>query len=148
MAEYRIGDTRVRRKNLYMPCIIGARVEEMTDEEHAQILKATRWADLITNAEWKAVLRHDDCSPSAKSRLKTKASHWLIALGRIALLHPELFAEITPKAAETYEEQIEDDSFVLQTVRNLAETQITGKKRANDGEDVRIASQVWIEDGD
>jgi hypothetical protein len=109
------------RKNLYMPCIIGERLESMSDEEHAAILKATKWADRITNAEWGALLEEDGFSRSARSRLKSKAAEWLMALARIAYLRPELFAEIAAKADETYREQIEDDSLLLQTVRMLAE---------------------------
>jgi hypothetical protein len=109
------------RKNGYMPCIIGPRFDAASPEEQAALLRATKWADRITSAEWKALLRQDGFSPSARSRLKSKAAEWLMALGRIALLHPELFTEIATKADETYSEQIEDDSLLLQTVRMLAE---------------------------
>lgn len=109
MATYKIGDHKVRRKNLYMPCIIGPRIEQMTDEQYAAILQATAWADLITNAEWEALLGHDGATAAAKSRLKKKAAHWLIALGRIAYLNPELFKAIAEKAVTTYAEQVEDE---------------------------------------
>jgi hypothetical protein len=114
----------------------------MSDEEDAEMLKATYWADLIAQAEWKAVLGHDDCSPSAKSRLKKKASGWLIALARIYLLRPELFAEIADRANTSYEQQVEDESFLLQTVRNIAERQLA----VTPGE--AICSSVWIEQGE
>jgi hypothetical protein len=107
----RVGKT-FRRKNLYMPCIIGPRLDDMSDEEIVDVYKATYWADNITNAEWPCVLDHDDCSPSAKSRLKKKAAGWLIALQRIAVINPELFEEIAAKADETYHPQIEDEPVV------------------------------------
>lgn len=119
MPEYRIGDQHVRRKNWYMPCVVNARFGEMSPDEQARILKATYWADNITNAEWPAVLGEDGFSPSAKSKLKRKASGWLVALARIHYLNPELFEEVVAKAAATYEEQIEDSSWVL----NLLEMQ-------------------------
>jgi hypothetical protein len=137
---------RNKRKNLYLPCIIGARIEEMTDEEYVAALEANRWADRITEAEWKALLRQDGFSPSARSRLKAKASEWLIALGRIAYLDPELFAEIAAKAAETYEEQIEVSSFELQTLRNCADTEIAARERIKDGERLQTVSEVRIEE--
>jgi hypothetical protein len=84
----------------------------MTEEEVADVYKATYWADNIAGSEWPAVLRHDDCSPSAKSRLKKKAAGWLMALQRIALINPELFEEIAGKANEMYREQIEDEPNV------------------------------------
>lgn len=62
-----------------------------------------------------------------------------MALGRIAVLNPELFAEITAKAAATYEEQGGDTSFALQTLRNVGSTTMT----AEDGDTIR--SKVWIE---
>jgi hypothetical protein len=98
-----------RRKNLYMPCIINARIDEMSDEEVAELYKATYWADNITNSEWPAVLRHDDCSPSARSRLKKKAAGWIMALERIGRLNPKLIQEIAAKADEMYREQIEEE---------------------------------------
>jgi len=131
--EYLIGDQTVRRKNLYMPCIIGRRIQSMSDEEQVAIVKATRWADRITEAEWRALLDHDGCSPSARSRLKTKAAEWLVALARIYFLNRGLFAEITSKADQTYSEQIERESFLLRTVRNLAESSI----ECDDGEAVQ-----------
>jgi hypothetical protein len=113
MPTYKHGGKTFRRKNLYMPCIIGPRLDDMTDEEVAELYKATYWADNITNGEWPAVLQHDDCSPSARSRLKKKAAGWLMALQRIARIHPGLFEEIAAKADEMYREQVEDEPPVL-----------------------------------
>jgi hypothetical protein len=109
MPTYRIGGQTVRRKNLYLPCAIAARTEEMSDEEHARVLKAAFWADNITNAEWPVVLEHEDCSPSAKSRLKKKAAGWLVALGRIAYLNPDLYGQIVQQAEEMYSDQIGEE---------------------------------------
>lgn len=139
MARYKIGDQTVRRKNFYMPCIISERIKEMSDEEYARILKETYWADFIANAEWAALLEYDDCSPSAKSRLKKKSAGWLIALARIYYLNPRLFAETVEKAAEIYEDQIQDDSFLLQTVRNLADARINAPRGGS------VHSEVWTE---
>ena len=109
MPHYRIGDQVVRRKNLYLPCAIAARTDEMSDEEHARVLKEAYWADNITNAEWPVVLAHEDCSPSAKSRLKKKGAGWLMALGRIAYLNPDLYREIVKQAEEMYRDQIGEE---------------------------------------
>src|SRR5262249_13946396 len=103
---------KFRRKNFYMPCILNARVDEMSDEEYADVLKATYWADNVTNAEWPVVLGHDDCSPSARSRLKKKAAGWLMALQRVGRLNPELSEEVVAKADEMYREQVEDEPVV------------------------------------
>jgi hypothetical protein len=113
MATYEHDGVRAHRKNTYMPCIIGPKFEEASLAEQVRILKATYWADNITKAEWPAVLRHDDCSPSAKSRLKKKAAGWLMALQRIAYLHPELFEEIVEKSTTMYRDQVECEPRVL-----------------------------------
>jgi hypothetical protein len=113
MPTYDFNGTRVRRKNFYMPCIIGPRFDGASDDEQAAILKATYWADNIADSEWPAVLRHDDCSPSAKSRLKKKAAGWLMALQRIARLNPEMFEELVAKADGMYRDQVEDEPPVV-----------------------------------
>lgn len=135
MPRYKVGDQVVRRKNFYMPCVIGERVEEMSEEEYAAILKATKWADNITNAEWPAVLGHDDCSPSAKSRLKKKAAGWLMALGRIAYLNPDLHREIVEQAEQMYRDQIGED-HPFQWEREIVEEVVAiVAKRENGRED-------------
>jgi hypothetical protein len=91
MPTYEIDGKTFRRKNFYMPCIIGPRFRRKGAEEKVKTLKETYWVDNITNADWPAVLDDDDASPSAKSRLKKKAAGSLMALQRIALLNPELF---------------------------------------------------------
>ncbi len=113
MPLYQVGEEVVRRKNLYMPCVIGPKFDEATPEEKARILRDTWWADLISNSEWKVLLT-EDFTPSAKSRLKKKAAGWLIALGRIAVLNPKLYNEVTDEAQRRYEEQIGKPHPVIQ----------------------------------
>ena len=127
------------RKNGYMPCIIGPRYDAASDDEKAKLLKATKWADRITDAEWKALLGEEDANRYAKSRLKSKGVEWLMALGRIAYLNPELFAEIAEKAAALYEEQIEEQSFTLQTLHYVGRRRV----KVEPGGTVRV--RVWIE---
>jgi hypothetical protein len=73
------------------------------------LLKATYWADYISASEWAALLDEDGCSPSAKSRLKKKAAGWLIALGRIAVLNPDLFFASVEQALRLYAQQTKSD---------------------------------------
>jgi hypothetical protein len=141
MPNYRIGGTTVRRKNWYMPCVIGPKFDEASEEEQARILKATYWADNLTNAEWPVLLGEDGRNPSAKSRLKKKATGWLIMLARIQILNPELFADIVQRADQTYQEQIEDTSHLLQTIRALAERTLEAKPGQT------IVTSAWLEGG-
>jgi hypothetical protein len=104
-AVVEIGPKKLR-KNRWLPCAISARFDEMSEEEQRRTLKETYWADYITDAEWQALLEHDGCSPSARSRLKKKAAGWYMALGRIAYLNPKLYNEITARSIEMYAEQI------------------------------------------
>ncbi len=117
MPEYRIGGQNVRRKNWYRPCIM---VEEFdkaeADGDHAtlaRMLKATVWADNIANSEWPVVLHEEEAKPYNRSRLKKKAAGWIMALQRIARLHPELFEEIADLAQRTYQEQIQEEPPVV-----------------------------------
>jgi hypothetical protein len=119
MPRYEIGGHTFRRKNLYMPCVLGADFDGMSDEEKARVYRETYWADNIAASEWKAVLGHDDCTPSAKSRLKKKAAGWVIALGRIAALNEELFREVVERALSTYEEQIRADYPTAEVTASL-----------------------------
>jgi hypothetical protein len=102
---YRIGSERIRRKHWYMPCALGPEFDQASDEDQARLLKATYWADYITAAEWEALLGEEGCSPSARSRLKKKAAGWLVALGRIAALNPDLFLASVEQALRLYAEQ-------------------------------------------
>jgi hypothetical protein len=109
MGRYRIGDQTFRRKNFYMPCIINARFDDMTDDEKIAVYKSTYWADNITNAEWPVVLGHAEATKSNRSKLKKKMVGWLMALGRIAYLNPGLFEQARREAAELYRKQIENE---------------------------------------
>jgi hypothetical protein len=106
---YKFGDERVRRKNWYMPCVLGPEFDQAGEDEQARILKATYWADFITAAEWEALLGEEGCSPSARSRLKKKAAGWVIALGRIAMLNPDLFMAAVEQALRLYGEQTQSE---------------------------------------
>jgi hypothetical protein len=123
MPEYMVGGQKIRRKNLYMPCILGPRVEKMTEEEIAQTYKATWWADLITNTEWPALLKEEGFNASARSRLKKKAAGWVIALGRIAYLNPDLFAEVLKRAGKEYREQTESEHPFLESIEMCSRTE-------------------------
>lgn len=72
MPSYNHGGTTFHRKNLFMPCIINDRFDDLTPEEQAAIYKATYWADNITNREWPVVLNHDDANKVHRSRLKKR----------------------------------------------------------------------------
>lgn len=136
-----------KRKTQWMPCIIHERFEELSPTEQAAVWKATYWADNVTNPEWPALLGHDDCSPSAKSRLKRKAAGWLMALARMQYLNPEMFAEVAARAEGMYSEQIERDSFLLQTVRMLAEVATEAPERLKEDGVVNVVTKarVWNE---
>jgi hypothetical protein len=142
MPEYTVGGQTIRRKNLYMPCIIGPRFEKMTEVEQVQVLKATWWADLIAGSEWPALLKHDDFNPSARSRLKKKGAGWLIALGRIAAINPELFAEIRQRAAKEYEEQTETEHPFLEVLDVCFSTR--AKWKANNEKPDHSRTTGWV----
>jgi hypothetical protein len=133
MSKYSIGEHSFDRKNLYLPCAINARLEEMSAEEQAGVYRAAYWADNITEGEWPVVLSHEDAKRYHRSRLKKKAAGWLVAFARIVALRPEFAADIAAAAEEMYREQVGDSSFVLQTLRNAT------RKLAErtDGETVR-----------
>jgi hypothetical protein len=106
MPRYRVGDQGFHRKHAWLPCVIGDRFEDMTDEEKVAAFKATRWAENITNAEWPALLGYPEGTAANKSRLKRKAVGWYMALGRIAALNPALFDRIVQEARALYAEQL------------------------------------------
>jgi len=66
MPRYRVGEQTFRRKNDWLPCALAERLDEMSDDEYVRVQRAAYWADLITDAEWRALLREDGCSPSAR----------------------------------------------------------------------------------
>jgi hypothetical protein len=96
------------RKHYWLPCALGATFDDKTPAEQQAILKATKWADLITNAEWPVMLQ-DVRNPPVRSRLKRKIVHWLMAMGRIAALNPQLYNQAVAEARALYREQIGKD---------------------------------------
>ena len=104
--EYEIAGQRLRRKNWYMPCVIAADFDGLPDDEQARVLKATYWADNITNREWPVVLGHDDATTTNRYRLKRKAAGWMMALARISVINPELFEAAAAQAREMYADQV------------------------------------------
>ena len=106
MPRYRIADQTIKRKHFYLPCALDARWDDLAPEEQARLLKATYWADYITEAEWPVVLDHEAATKSNRSRLKRKGAGWLMALGRIAVLNPELFASMLEQARTMYADQV------------------------------------------
>jgi hypothetical protein len=92
------------RKNYWMPCVINDTFGDKTLEEQNAILKATKWADLLTNAEWPVMLQNVR-NPPVRSRLKKKIVHWLMIMGRIAALNPELLVQALREADALYLEQ-------------------------------------------
>lgn len=117
MPDYKIGEEKFRRKNLYLPCVIGERFDELTAEEKAAAYRATGWADNITAAEWPVVLGEDAATKTNRSRLKKKMVGWFMAQGRIAALNPELYHQAYEEARKLYLEQIGEPSPILQPVK-------------------------------
>lgn len=135
MPEYRVGDQIVRRKNTYMPCIIQADFGNLPPAEQAAVLKATYWADNITNSEWPVVLGHADVPRQPGWRLRKKASGWIVALARIAYLNPDLFGAIVEQARTMYADQVKAD-FPWATMA----TGLAGLRRAEAGEQTTL----WV----
>jgi hypothetical protein len=119
MPLYEVGEHRVRRKNSFMPCALGPRFDAADAAEQVRLLKETAWADLITEAEWKVVLGHDDATAPNRSRLKRKAAGWLMALARIAVLEPELFEQTARQARDWYADQVGEE-YPWSLARHLA----------------------------
>jgi hypothetical protein len=103
---YRIGEEFVARKHAWMPCVLAENLAGASDEELARAYKATWWADLITNAEWPALLGRPEGKASNRSRLKRKMVGWFMAMGRIAALNPTLYNQAVNEAKALYLEQL------------------------------------------
>ena len=97
-----------KRKGRYLPCVISADFDSMTPAEQVAVVKATYWSDLITEAEWPVVLRHDGVKAYVKSRLKRKSVGWLMALSRIVRLHPTFAAQVLREADDLYRKQVRE----------------------------------------
>ena len=106
MPTYQIEGKRFRRKNLYIPCVIADRIDDLSPEEQVKVYKKTWWCDLLTESEWRTIL--DSNPPSYKqvvrSKLKKKVVAWIIALGRVATFDTDLYNEATKQARELYKE--------------------------------------------
>ena len=118
MPGYRIGEEKFRRKNLYLPCVIGERFDDMTQEEQVAAFKATWWADNITAAEWPVVLGEAAATKTNRSRLKKKMVGWFMAMGRIALLNPELYHQAFEEARTLYLSQIGEPNPILEPTKD------------------------------
>jgi hypothetical protein len=115
VARYKLNDgTTFQRKHLYLPCAVidSSEFEQLSVDEQKRLLKDSRFLDSISASEWKAALKEDGFSPSARSRLKTKAAGWLAALNHVALNNPELFEEIAAKADALHQEQFGQEPVV------------------------------------
>jgi len=95
------------RKNAYMSCVVGERFDTMTPQEQAQALKAAYWADLLTNAEWPVVMRHEGVAAPTRSKLKKKIVGWVIALSHVAQINREFAAQVLRDADARCREQFE-----------------------------------------
>jgi len=106
MPKYRIGEHTFRRKNLYIPCLLAEKIEDLPPEKQAEIYKKSWWCDLLTEVEWRTILNHNPPSYKdvVRSRLKKKIIGWFIVLGRIATFDPELHDTAYGEAKKLYEE--------------------------------------------
>jgi hypothetical protein len=110
------------------------------------LLKDTYWCDYVSNSEWPALLGKEDCSPSAKSRLKKKAAGWAIVLGRMAALNPELLAGVLQRARSEYERLTETPYPQVAVAGELAFPESAKMWRANSGATMELA--IRIEEND
>lgn len=104
---YEVGGVRVTRKNTYMPCILGRKVNngEISPEEHVRLLKRTYWSDYFTETEWQTLLGKNAKSEKVyKSRLKKKVAGWLMLMARYAQLRPEWYQEAVELACSEYKD--------------------------------------------
>jgi hypothetical protein len=72
-------------------------------------------------------LGHEGAWRSARSKLKKKAIGWFMALGRIALLNPDLHEEIRAGARDLYREQIEEEHPIIRVLENVEESIKSGQ---------------------
>jgi len=111
MPKYRLGGKTFRRKNLYIPCVIAQRLDEIPIEKWAEIYKKTWWCDLLTDKEWRTILDRDppNYKEVVRSRIKKKLIGWLLIEARIFTFDPELYKEAWKKAERIYKELCETD---------------------------------------
>src|ERR1035441_10123241 len=87
-----------------MPCALGPVFDAATPADQLAMMKATKWADNLTNAEWPVMLQ-DVSNPPVKSRMKKKIVGWIMILTRIMVLNPVLFHEAMVAANDLYTKQ-------------------------------------------
>ena len=106
MPKWKLGDKTFRRKNLYIPCVIAERMDELPPERQVEVYKKTWWCDLLTEREWRMVLNQNPPQHIAviRSILKKKVAGWLIAMGRLATFEPGLYEESVKLAEDLYRE--------------------------------------------
>jgi len=106
LPRYRIEGKVFRRKNLYIPCVIAEKFDELSPEKKVEVFKKTWWCDLLTEAEWRTILGQNppNYKSVVKSRLKKKAVGWLIALGRILTFEPDIYNKAVEEAIRLYRE--------------------------------------------
>jgi hypothetical protein len=92
------------REHTWLPCAVAEDLDGKSGEEIAAIYRAHRWMDLITNAEWPVLLQRVRNAP-VKSRLKRKLTWWLMALGRVAEIQPDLYDQAATDAKALFEQQ-------------------------------------------
>lgn len=114
MPTYLMNGKRIRRKNLYLPCALAQNIEGMTEEQRAEIYKANKWCDRITNNEWELILnQHPKSEAVIRSQLTNKMVEWLIMLGRISIGQPHLFNTAIEKAKKKYKETFGEENPIL-----------------------------------
>lgn len=133
MPLYDYDGTIIRRKNGYLACQMHARLEDMTEAEQGQAMKAAYWADYVTAAEWEALLGTGKAMRSNRSRLKRKGAGWLVALAHIADNWPEEFDAMVAQARTMHAEQM-GRSYPWHRMAPV----MAGIRRAVGGETVRV----------
>ena len=108
MPKYRIGRKTFRRKNLYIPCVIAENFDDLSEEDQVKIFKETWWADNLSDAEWRTILKQNppNYERVVRSRLKKKIVGWLVVLGRLATFEADLYNDAVKEAKEIYSKLI------------------------------------------
>jgi hypothetical protein len=104
---WKVGEETFHRKHAYLPCVISERIEQMSEAERADAYRAAWFLDSLSDGEWKAVLGEDGASKAAKSRAKRKLTGWLVVLGHVQTVNPELFEAALTDAFTIHKQQFE-----------------------------------------
>jgi len=114
MPKWRLGGQVFKRKNLYIPCVIADRMDELSPEKQVEVYRKTWWCDLLTEREWLVILNQSSRHRAVvRSILKRKMTGWLMALGRVATFDPDLYNEAVRSAKELYRELCDSEHPVL-----------------------------------